>query len=93
MPSEPAVPSRAQSRSVEWAVWGGILFVVLAIVAAYVRERQRAPTAQFPVIAQVADFTLTNQFTQPVRLGDLRGQVWVADIDRKSTRLNSSHRT
>lgn len=80
MLSEPAVPSRAQSRSVEWAVLGGILFVVLAIVAAYVRERQRAPTAHFPVIAQVADFTLTNQFTQPVRLGDLRGQVWVADI-------------
>ena len=71
---------RAQSRSVEWAVWGGIVFVVLAIVAAYVRERQRAPSAKFPVFAQVADFTLTNQLDRPVRLADLRGQVWVADI-------------
>ncbi len=72
--------SRAESRSIEWAVWGGIAFVVLAIVAAYVRERQRAPTAALPVIAQVADFTLTNQLDRAVRLADLRGQVWVADI-------------
>lgn len=72
--------ARAQSRSVEWAVWGGIAFVVLAIVAAYVRERQRVPKTRLPVIAQVADFTLTNQLDRPVRLADLRGQVWVADI-------------
>jgi cytochrome oxidase Cu insertion factor (SCO1/SenC/PrrC family) len=77
---EPVESKRAQSRSVEWAVWGGIVFVVLAIVAAYVRERQRVPANKFPVIAQVADFTLTNQLAQPVRLADLRGQVWVADI-------------
>lgn len=72
--------SRAESRSVEWAVWGGIAFVVLAIVAAYVRERRREPATALPVIAQVADFTLTNQLDRPVRLADLRGQVWVADI-------------
>jgi protein SCO1 len=77
---EPVESKRAQSRSVEWAVWGGIVFVVLAIVAAYVRERRRVPAARFPVIAQVADFALTNQLAQPVRLADLRGQVWVADI-------------
>jgi protein SCO1/2 len=74
------VSNRAESRSVEWAVWGGIIFVVLAIVTAYVREQQRAPANKLPVIAQVADFTLTNQLDRPVRLADLRGQVWVADI-------------
>lgn len=78
--TEPAESNPAQSRSVEWAVWGGIVFVILAIVAAYVRERQRAPANKLPVIAQVADFTLTNQLDRPVRLADLRGQVWVADI-------------
>ena len=80
MPTESAKPSRVQSRFVEWAVWGGIVFVVLAIVAAYVRERQRASVTKLPVIAQVADFALTNHFDRPVRLADLRGQVWVADI-------------
>lgn len=78
--TEPSESKPSHSRSVEWAVWGGIIFVVLAIVAAYVRERQRAPANKFPVIAQVADFTLTNQLARPVRLADLRGQVWVADI-------------
>lgn len=78
--TEPAESKRAESRSVEWVVWGGIIFVVLAIVAAYVRERQRVPSAKLPVIAQVADFTLTNQLDHPVRFADLRGQVWVADI-------------
>lgn len=71
---------RAQSRSVEWAVWGGIAFVVLAILSAFVRERLRIPAAKLPVIARVADFTLTNQLDHPVRLADLRGRVWVADI-------------
>ena len=80
MSTQSAESSRAQSRFVEWAVWGGIIFVVLAIVAAYVRERQRASATRLPVIAQVADFTLTNQLDHPVRLADLRGQVWIADI-------------
>ncbi len=80
MSIEPPESKRAESRSVEWAVWGGIIFVVLAIGVAYVRERQRSPATKLPVIAQVADFILTNQLDQPVRLADLRGQVWVADI-------------
>lgn len=84
MSTEPAETKCAESRSVEWAVWGGIVFVVLAIGAAFVRERfsgsgYRLPM-RLPVIAQVADFTLTNQLDRPVRLADLRGQVWVADI-------------
>jgi protein SCO1/2 len=70
----------ARSRAVEWAVWGGICFVVLAIVAAFIRERLRAPVGKYPVIAPVAGFTLTNQLARPVSLGDLRGQVWVADV-------------
>ncbi len=80
MSTEANESARAQSRSVERAVWGGIAFVVFAIVVAYVRERQRVPATKLPVIARVADFTLTNQLDRPVRLADLRGQVWVADI-------------
>lgn len=61
-------------------MWGGIAFVVLAILGAFVRERMRPSPANFPVLAQVADFNLTNQSGQAVRLADLRGRVWVADI-------------
>ncbi len=80
MPIEPTEATRTQSRFVERAVWGGIVFVVLAIVVAYVRERQHASATKPPVLAQVADFALTNQLDRLVRLADLRGQVWVADI-------------
>lgn len=80
MPPESAEPNPARSRSVEWAVWGGIVFVVLAILAAFIRERLRAPAGKYPVIAAVAGFTLTNQLARPVSLADLRGQVWIADI-------------
>lgn len=84
VPTEPSESKPSHSRSVEWAVWGGIIFVVLAIGAAFVRERIsgvgfKLPT-RLPVIAQVEDFSLTNQLARPVRLADLRGQVWVADI-------------
>lgn len=66
-------------------MWGGIAFVILAIGAAFVRERFsgfgfKLPKPRLPVVAQVADFALTNQLGRPVRLADLRGQVWVADI-------------
>ncbi|MFA6546413.1 MAG: SCO family protein [Limisphaerales bacterium] len=80
MSTETPESIRAQSRSVEWAVWGGIAFVVLAILGAFVRERLRIPAAKLPVIARVDDFTLTNQLDHPVRLADLSGRVWVADI-------------
>lgn len=80
MPIETDGPNPVDSRPVEWAVWGGIAFVVLAILGAFVRERSRASTSKLPVIAQVAGFTLTNQLDRSVRLADLRGQVWVADI-------------
>ena len=33
-----------------------------------------------PVISQVSDFALTNQFGQPMTLENLKGRVWVADI-------------
>lgn len=34
----------------------------------------------FPVIGEIADFSMTNQEGQTVRRADLLGQVWVADV-------------
>jgi protein SCO1 len=69
------------TRSIEWSVWGGLALVIAAIFGAYVASnlgRNHRPT--LPVLSRVSDFALTNQFGRVVALGDLRGQVWVADI-------------
>ena len=69
------------SRSIEWIVWSGLALVIVAIFGAYVAstlgKNHRPP---LPVLSRVSDFALTNQFGRVVALGDLRGQVWVADI-------------
>jgi protein SCO1/2 len=74
---------RQPSPALERAVWGGLLVIVFVIAGAYYRKATnglRAPPESLPVIAQVADFHLTNQLGQPVSMADLRGKVWVANI-------------
>jgi protein SCO1 len=69
------------TRSIEWIVWGGLALVILTILGAYVASSlgtfHRPP---LPVLSQVSNFALTNQFGRTVTLANLRGQVWVADI-------------
>jgi len=64
-------------------IWIGVALILLLIVFAFLlsglKTRQRATTS-LPAIGQIADFTLTNQANQPVKLADLHGKVWVADI-------------
>jgi len=64
-------------------IWVGVGLVIvllcLSFVLSRVKERPAAAPA-LPFIGQIADFTLTNQFNQPVTLDDLRGKIWVADI-------------
>src|SRR2546423_7979672 len=80
------------NRKIEWLVWGAIVATVLVVAAFFVRsqiEQHRESQAGWPErsraidlrpIAQLPDFTLTNQDARAVSLADLRGQVWVADI-------------
>lgn len=73
-------------RNAERLIWVGLLLTILllllaAMLAALKIKRARViAAAQFPIISQVADFTLTNQAGGAVTLADLRGRVWVADI-------------
>jgi protein SCO1/2 len=65
-----------------WLMWGGLLLLVTFLMVGLllqIRSRANARTA-LPVLGQVADFTLTNQFGRVVSLADLRGHVWVGDI-------------
>src|SRR6266850_690798 len=71
------------SRKVEWLVWGGLLLVITTLLLLFfLREvkARGAPVETLPVLAQVGDFSLTNQDARVVTLADLRGHVWVGDI-------------
>jgi protein SCO1/2 len=72
-------PSIKPARRTEWLVWGGLALIIAAIGGAFAWSRLNAATP-LPVLGQISDFQLTNQFSQPVSLADLRGNVWLADI-------------
>lgn len=56
-----------------------IATVLLASLLSLLRYRT-AREQPLPILAEVADFTLTNQQGQVFTQANLRGQVWVADI-------------
>jgi protein SCO1/2 len=58
------------------------LTVALMVVGIWLSRlyQQRPSQTSLPIISQVPDVTLTNQQGQPVRMTDLKGRVWVADI-------------
>jgi protein SCO1 len=71
-------------RRVDRMIWAGLILafplVLFALALTALRLRVQSSNKPLPVLAQVADFTLTNQLGRPVSLGDLRGHPWVADI-------------
>lgn len=64
-------------RKLEWLVWGILAAVVLVIAGVYVSQRA---TPKLKVLRHFPEFTLTNQFNQPVSRSTLEGEVWLADI-------------
>jgi len=56
-----------------------LVATIVAITVAFALSRFRQPVA-LPLNYPVPDFTLTNQFREPVTLTNLRGHPWVADI-------------
>jgi protein SCO1/2 len=62
-------------------LFGGILLLwLLFMQLQHAAQRQNTQKQKLPVMRQVAEFTLTNQYGQAVTLADLRGKVWLADI-------------
>jgi len=70
------------ARRFPWTLGVGVLLVLLALSAAFLlaKAESQAHREPLPVLAQVADFSLTNQNGANVSLADLRGRVWIADI-------------
>lgn len=71
-------------RRTENLMWLGLVLTVvllaLAAATAALKWRRTAAPSALPVLAQVKDFTLTNQLGQVVTLASLKGHVWIADI-------------
>jgi len=69
-------------RRFPWTVGVGLMLLVLALSLAFLLAKAQSRLARqpLPVLAPVADFSLTNQNNAAVSLADLRGKVWVADI-------------
>jgi protein SCO1 len=70
------------ARKLPWSLGIGIFLLVLALSLAFLiaKAESQARSEALPVLAQVADFSLTNQNSGAVSLADLRGRVWIADI-------------
>jgi len=70
-------------RRFPWTIGVGLLLLVLSLSLAFLLAKARAnqePGESLPVLAQIADFSLTNQNGAAVSLADLRGRAWIADI-------------
>jgi protein SCO1/2 len=70
-------------RRFPWTVGIGLLLLILSLSLAFLLAKARATQAHgesLPVLAQIGDFSLTNQNDATVSLADLRGRVWIADI-------------
>jgi cytochrome oxidase Cu insertion factor (SCO1/SenC/PrrC family) len=69
-------------RLAQWVVWGALALVIGAIAVAFVRQKLSGSGAGRPLLVygRVPDFTLTNQSGVTIRLADLRGRVWLADV-------------
>jgi protein SCO1 len=71
------------ARRFPWTVGIGLLLLILALSLAFLLAAARSHRARhepLPVLASIADFSLTNQNGAAVSLAGLRGRVWVADI-------------
>lgn len=72
-----------QARRFEFLIWIGVVVTLLILLLTYLLAQLRLRETlgkPLPVLGQLQDFRLTNQFGQAVTLADLQGRVWVADI-------------
>ena len=70
-------------RRIEWLVWAGLGLLIATLLLGFLLaklKQQRLGAKTLPVYGQVADFRLTNQVGASVKLADVKGRVWVADI-------------
>jgi protein SCO1/2 len=70
-------------RRFPWTIGIGLLLLILSLTLAFLLTKAQSRVSRreaLPVLAPIADFSLTNENGAAVSLADLRGRVWVADI-------------
>lgn len=70
-------------RRLPWTAGVGVLLLILTLSLAFLLAKAKSRLDQqqsLPVLAPVADFSLTNQDGSLASLADVRGKVWIADI-------------
>ncbi|MGA2175737.1 MAG: SCO family protein [Verrucomicrobiota bacterium] len=65
-------------RKIQWAVWGGLILTISAILAAFVAAPSKGKP--LPVYGALPPFQLTDQNNRTTTLESLRGQIWIADV-------------
>ncbi len=71
------------SRKIKWLAGGALALAAGILIPTFLFAELKPwmrHTQPLPVYGPIADFTLTNQNSQPISLADLRGHVWVADV-------------
>lgn len=71
------------ARKLPWTLGIGLLLLLLSLALAFLLAGLNSRVARnqrLPFYGQVGNFMLTNQSGNAISLGDLEGQVWVADI-------------
>ena len=69
------------SSLIERALWGALVLVLVAVVAAGLHRLVLRPQPEpLPVIAAVPDFSLVDSAGAPVSAEDFAGKIWIADF-------------
>ena len=67
-------------KRLEWLIWGALLATIGGIMIAFVASRFAEQPPDLPIISELPEFTLTNQFGQRFTKSSLVGHVTLADI-------------
>lgn len=71
------------ARKLPWTIGIGLFLLTLSLALLFLLAQinaRLAHRANLPVLATIADFSLTNQTGAAVSLANLRGHPWLADI-------------
>lgn len=81
LPPAPAVAecfSMRLSEKILWAIWGGLILTISAIVAASVASSSKP--RPLPIYGALPAFQLTDQNNRTTTLDTLRGRICIADV-------------
>jgi protein SCO1 len=68
------------SKRFEFVIWGALLTTIAGVMIAFVISRFAQRPPDLPIISELPEFALTNQFGQPFTRSSFLGHVTLADV-------------